>query len=465
MTFKTIATFDTALRSLIRPATGRHPFVLIALTLACLALAPVAQAKPPSEDRGNGNSAAENVDALNLSTTGANNTAHGWFSLFSNTTGSFNTADGFQALFSNTVGISNTATGVQALFLNTTGSFNVANGYNALNRNTEGEFNTATGAEALFNNTTGSLNTANGYQALYSNTTGPFNTAVGNAALFNNITGDRNTAMGDGAMIANQTGSSNTAMGVSALRNNTTGTQNVAMGHNALLHNNAGANTAIGVAALRFNDFGVGNTALGYSAGFNITGSGNVCIGHDVTGLGGVNNTTWIRNVFASVATGAQVYVNADDQIGTLPSSRRFKEEIKPMEKASEVLFALKPVSFRYKKEFDAGGAPMFGLIAEDVEQVDPDLVSRNENGEVETVRYEQINAMLLNEFLKEHRKVEQQERKIREQDATITQLKQDFHSKLAQQQKQIEALTAGLQKVSVQIEASKPAPQVVNNP
>src|SRR4029077_18798171 len=158
------------------------------------------------------------------------------------------------------------------------------------------------------------------------------------------------------------------------------------------------------------NTTGNFNTALGFAAGSNLTtGSGNVCIGADVHGVTGESNTTRIRNIYAPMANGRAVYVNSDDKIGTLASSRRFKEGIKPMDKASEVLFALKPVSVRYKKEFDAGRAPMFGLIAEDVEQVDPGLVSHNEKGEVETVRYEQINAMLLNEFLKAHREVQEQ--------------------------------------------------------
>jgi hypothetical protein len=197
---------------------------------------------------------------------------------------------------------------------------------------------------------------------------------------------------------------------------------------------------------------------LGSQAGINLTtGSGNVCIGAGVPGVAGESNTTRIRNVYASVASGRVVYVNSDNKIGTLVSSRRFKDEIKPMDKASEAILALKPVTFHYKKEIEPNSAIMFGLIAEEVERADPDLVTRNDKGEAETVRYEAVNAMLLNEFLKEHRKVE-------EQDATI-----------AKQQKQIEALATGFQKVSAQLaaaspsggglEASKAAPQVVNNP
>jgi hypothetical protein len=177
-----------------------------------------------------------------------------------------------------------------------------------------------------------------------------------------------------------------------------------------------------------------------------ITGSGNVCIGQGVQGVAAVDNTTWIRNVYDSVANDRPVYVNSDNKIGTLASSRRYKEEIKPMDKTSEALLSLKPVTFHYKQELDPHHVPMFGLIAEDVENVNPDLVTRNKKGVVETVRYEAVNAMLLNEFLKEHKTVQEQ------------------GAMIARQQKAIEALTAGLQKVSAQLEVSKPAPQTVLN-
>ena len=178
-------------------------------------------------------------------------------------------------------------------------------------------------------------------------------------------------------------------------------------------------------------------------------------------GVAGESNTTRIRNIYASVASGRAVYVNSDNKIGTLVSSRRFKDEIKPMDKASEAILALKPVTFRYKKEIEPNSGIMFGLIAEDVEKVDPDLVTRNDKGEVETVRYEAVNAMLLNEFLKEHRKVEEQSSKIQQQEATITELR----STVAQQQKGLQAVTARLeqqasqiQKVSAQLAAANPS-------
>jgi hypothetical protein len=222
------------------------------------------------------------------------------------------------------------------------------------------------------------------------------------------------------------------------LYNNTTGNFNTATGPGALFSNTTGSN----------------NVAVGTTAGFAITGSGNVCIGAGVNGVAGESNTTRIRNVYTTVANGRAVYVNADNKIGTLSSSRRFKHDIQPMDRSSETLFALKPVTFRYKKDADPSQALSFGLIAEDVAQVSPELITRDEEGKPQTVRYEAVNAMLLNEFLKEHRKNEQQESKIEQQDA-----------KIAQQQKQIEALTEGLQKVSARLELNKAAPQtVVNN-
>src|SRR5205823_5385092 len=185
---------------------------------------------------------------------------------------------------------------------------------------------------------------------------------------------------------------------------------------------------------------------------------------------------TFIAGINGVTVRGTAVFVNANGQLGTTPSSQRFKTEIKPMDKASEAILALQPVTFRYKQELDPEGIPQFGLIAEEVEKVNPDLVARDAEGKVYTVRYEAVNAMLLNEFLKEHRKVEEQERKINEQEATIAPLnsrltkqeaiiaqqQQDFQSELAEQQKQIQRLTSGLEKVSAQLELSKPAPQIV---
>src|SRR6266540_2130393 len=296
------------------------------------------------------------------------------------------------------------------------------------------------------------------------------NTAEGQSALLSLTTGTYNTALGDQALLDNITGSGHTAVGFQALQHNTAAAalapdglgSNTAVGVNALMTNTSGAgNTAVGSFALFGNDTGFANTAIGASAGALTTGNSNICIGGGVNGVAGENNTIrigdnlpetqgdsacyigGIYNQFIDPASDTIVGIDADGKLGTaVPSSRRFKHDIKPMDKASEAILALKPVAFHYKG--DAKNTPCFGLIAEEVAEVNPDLVVRNKKGEIWTVRYEQINAMLLNEFLKEHRKLE-------EQGALI-----------ARQQKQIEKLTAGLEKVSAQIELSKPAPQTV---
>jgi len=389
---------------------------------------------------------------LFFNTTGHNLTGVGANALYNNSTASFNTAVGGAALYKNTTGFDNTANGYQALYSNVSGQDNTANGFKALDNN-DGDQNTATGSQALYRNTDGSDNTAIGFKALY-NDQGDQNTAIGSEALFSNTSGGANTATGFQALFSNTMGNSNTANGFAALFSNTMGDSNNAIGYAALTSNTTGIqNNAFGYSALLLNVTGNNNTAIGDTAGAMITGSGNVCIGEGVQGVAAVDNTTWIRNVYDSVASDRAVYVNSDNKIGTLASSRRYKEEIKPMEKASEALLALKPVTFRYKQGLDPHHVPMFGLIAEEVEKVNPDLVTRNKKGETETVRYDAINAMLLNEFLKEHKKV------------------QDLEATVAQQQKGMDVLTAQLkeqaaqiQKVSAQLEVSKPAPQTVAN-
>ena len=332
-----------------------------------------------------------------------------------------NTAEGDNALFSLTTGTSNTAIGFGALASNTTGDFNTAEGRSTLISNTTGSQNTATGANALISNTTGFQNAATGVQALSSNTTGFHNTADGFQALFSNTTANHNTADGDNALVHDTTGSLNTAIGAHALDHNITGSSNV---------------------------------ALGFQAGFSITGSGNVCIGQNIFGLAGESNVTRIGNIGSTAqANGVFVTVGAGGKLGFQVSSRRYKDDIKPMDKASEALFALKPVSFHYKQEIDPARSPDFGLIAEDVATVNPDLVARDEEGKIVTVRYQAVNTMLLNEFLKEHRKVEEQEKTIAELRSGMTALAAMVKEQAAQ-----------IQKVSAQLEASKPAPQVVNN-
>jgi PPE-repeat protein len=310
-----------------------------------------------------------------------------------------NTVLGDDALFNNT-GSFNTATGFEALFKNTTGSYNTADGHEALNRNTTGLDNTATGFDALTFNTIGGQNTANGFQALLSNTIGNNNTASGTVALMFNTSGNLNTATGYQALLNNTTGNSNIALGANAGVNLTTGSNNIDIGN-------------IGTAA-DSNTIRIGKSAI-----------------QTRTFIAGISGAT--------VPSGVAVIVNSSGHLGTTTSSARFKEAVKPMDRASEVILALNPVTFRYKADLDPDGMPQFGLVAEEVDKVAPGLVARDENGEPYTVRYEAVNAMLLNEFLKEHAKVEQLEKKVA-------------------------ALTAGLQKVSAQLEARKSSPRIVLN-
>jgi hypothetical protein len=378
-------------------------------------------------------------EALNHDTGGGNNAATGVRALFSNTSGSNNNAIGVYALYGNTTGWYNNAVGAYALASNISGSYNTANGYGALYRNTANN-NTANGYAALYFNTAGDRNTANGVQALNRNTTGFINTATGYQALYSNTTGVGNTAHGAGALFSNN-GDQNTATGYSTLTGNTTGFGNTANGFFALANNTAGHdNTALGIHALYTNTTGDNNTAVGADAGTGVTTADNViCIGAQGTN---VSNSCFIGNVYGVNEGGtiSAVYINSNGQLGTQPpaSSRRFKKEIKPMDQTSEAILALKPVTFRYKSD-KTGTPPQFGLIAEEVAEVNPDLVVRDENGEIYTVRYEAVNAMLLNEFLKEHRKVEE--------------LKYNFQSAIAQQQKEIQALTAQLKEQAVQIQ------------
>src|SRR6266496_896672 len=472
--------------SLLTILYSRSAPILVAFVLGAFALgpAPTAFGVVPAPDGGypNGNTAegdnalldlttgasntAIGLDALSSNTTGSNNTATGFAVLLNNTTAFNNTGTGFQALENNMTGSSNTANGSNALFRNTAGSNNTASGVSALQENTTGSSNTGNGVDALFGNTMGSFNTADGFLALFANTTGNFNTANGAAALQNNTAGSSNTAAGTQALIKNTTGFHNTADGFQALFANTTGNHNTADGDIALLHNTTGNfNTAAGAHTLVNNTTGSFNIALGASAGGNLTiGNNNIDIGNRAVagesattriGTAGVQTRTFITGVSGAAVAGSTVVVNANGQLGVAASSERFKDEIKPMNNASESILALQPVTFRYKKDIDPDRVPQFGVVAEEVAKVNPDLVARDPDGRVYTVRYDAVNAMLLNEFLREHRKVQ-------EQDVTIALVRSTAAKQgaaIAQQQKQIEALTAGLQKVSAQIEASKPPP------
>ena len=451
--------------------TKNRSLVLIPL-LTYLLASPTSQAVTPPPDGGYpGGNTAEGQNALLSLTAGTYNTAVGWFSLQSNLTGNLNTAigagtllentadnntaTGAGALLNNTTGANNTATGVFALFDTTTGGSNTATGFGALGNNTTGSSNTANGANALLSNTTGANNTATGVNALLNNTTGANNTAIGSGTLFNNTIAFGNTAVGSQVLLNNTTGGANTAIGSSALGGNSTGGGNTAIGSGTLSSNTTGdSNTAIGIGALGSNTTGSENVALGEGTGMNVTTATNViCIGSDGAN---VNNSCFIghiRGVTTQNADAMPVLIDSAGQLGTMSSSKRFKKAIKPMDSASEAILALKPVSFHYKS--DNTNTPQFGLIAEEVATVNPDLVVRDENDEIYSVRYDAVNAMLLNEFLKEHRKVEEQE-------ATIAQLRKDLQVNMTRQQKQIEALTAGLQRVSTRIEMSSPGPQVV---
>jgi hypothetical protein len=433
---------------------------IFALTIIAFALSPKMQAVTPPPDGGYpGGNTAEGQDALLSLTTGTYNTAVGLFSLRSNTIGSLNTAVGAGTLFfnvgdpNNLGAIENTAVGAGALFSNTLGAENTANGAFALARNTSGDRNTAMGAQALLNNTEGGDNSAFGDGALEMNTIGYANTAVGGGALFTNTEGHDNIAIGLAPLSANTIGHENTAVGDAALEFNTEGSWNTAVGEEALANNTTGTfNTAIGLNALPGNTTGSDNIALGAGAGSNITTASHViCIGDDLAGAN-VDNTCFIghiRDVTTQNEDAVAVVIDSAGQLGTMSSSRRFKKEIKPMDNTSESILALKPVTFRYKN--GKKGTPQFGLIAEEVAKVNPDLVVRDKDGEIYTVRYDAVNAMLLNEFLKEHRKV------------------QELKSAMAQQQKTTEALMARLneqeariQKVSGEVEARKSVSQML---
>ena len=312
------------------------------------------------------------------------------------------------------------------------------------------EANTAEGQDALFGLTTGVANTAVGWLSLNVLDTGKFNTAIGAATLIGN-TADANTATGAGALFNTSTGGNNTANGAFALFDNL----------------QAGGNTAIGSHALLSNTTGSNNVALGSGAGASATtGSNNVYVGAGMQGAAGESNACYIKSIFHQTsANGVPILINSNNKLGTTTSSKRFKEDIKSMDTTSEALFLLEPVTFRYKQDIDPDRRRQFGLVAEDVEKVNPDLVVRDKDGKPYTVRYEQVNAMLLNEFLKEHCTVEELKSTVTKQEAAILQQKKAFQEIASQQQKQIEALTAGLQKVGAQLETNKPAPQVVNNP
>ncbi len=355
-------------------------------------------------------------------------------------------------------------------------NFTTAEGCKTLNALTTGMGNTALGSYSLFLNTTGNFNTGVGTVALLINNADN-NTAVGTRTLLLNSTGSENTAVGANALLNNDTGSDNNAFGSSALLNNVDGVFNNAHGRNALINNTASENNGFGDLALESVTTGTSNTAIGDDAGrFIVDGSGNVFVGDEAgTGLGtGVNsciaigatgagpfatfdNTCFIGSIYGEAVsdpgTQTAVYVDQFNNVGVFNSSRRFKHDIKPMDKASETLHRLKPVTFKFNSDWK--GTTQYGLIAEEVAEVDPQLVIHGKDGEVQSVHYEQINNMLLNEFLKEHKKVQ-------ELTATVAQQQKGMKILTAQ----LEELAVQIQKVSMQLEMSKPERKVtVNKP
>jgi len=455
--------------------------LLIPLVFVCFTLLPRAQAVGPDTDgsiAGSNNGEGIGVlvsrttgvwntgtgfEALSQLTAGNQNTATGLRALSSDTNGGFNTATGVFSLFSNTSGFFNSATGAYSLANNISGTHNTANGYAALYRNTDADDNTATGFAALYHNTTGDNNTATGYQALLSNADGASNSAFGAGALASNTTGGRNNAFGSVALNRHTAGNFNNAFGGHALFFDQSGQFNNAFGDDALESNVSGnTNTAVGNLALA-NSTGDGNTALGSTAGLNATtGSGNVYIGAGMSGFAGESIHTYIRNInTTTVSGGGADFVTVDLTTGLVghdSSSRRYKEDIQPMDNSSEALYRLKPVTYRFKKEIDRSQCLEYGLVAEDVAQVDPNLAIRDGDGQIESVRYMAVNAMLLNEFLKEHRKVE-------EQQATITELKKDFQATVAELNARLKEQESKIEKVSAQLEVSRSAPQMVSQP
>jgi len=298
-----------------------------------------------------------------------------------------------------------------------------------------GGVNTSIGGDALAVNTSGTQNTADGYFALFSNTTGSDNTAVGYFALGSNTTAVDNTAIGALALHANA-GPYNTAVGHQALYSNTTGDTNIGVGYQALYGNTVGSyNIALGYAALFQNTTGNSNIAIGVDAGYATTGSNNIDIGNE--GVGGEVGVIRIGNsgnqgaAFiagidgVSINSPVPVYINANGQLGTASSSRRYKDDIRDMGDASSALLQLRPVTFRYKQPYADGSKPIdYGLIAEEVAEIYPDLVVKNADGQIETVQYQKLTPMLLNELQKQHEHAQRQDETIRQLQDELAALK-----------------------------------------
>ncbi len=428
------------MKTVIKTSIGgpllRPYFILGAIALGLSAFCPRLQAVIPSPDGGYpGFNTAEGCKALNFLTSGAGNTGVGWYSLFSAGSGSFNTGVGAGTLVLNTAD-SNTSVGAAAMLLNTTGTRNTAIGTDALVYNDSGTFNNAVGAFALFNNIDGSSNNALGNLALFANIHASDNTALGDRALLNNDSTGNGVANG------------NTAVGINALLNNTDGESNVAIGNDALKNNVSGFhNIVVGGGAAGSNIVsGFSNVYIGWGVSANgpFDESGAIRIKNSAPQVGGTTSKVFIAGINGATVGGASapVIINANGQLGTLASSARFKKDIDAMGKTSEAIFSLKPVTFHYKG--DETRIPQFGLIAEEVAKVNPALILVDKEGKPYTVRYEQINAMLLNEFLKEHRTV------------------QDLKNEIAALTATVKEQATQIQKVSARVEVKESRPRTV---
>ncbi len=403
---------------------------------------------------GAGNTAS-GYGALQLNTAGSDNTASGYGALVNNSIGNDNTASGYQTLAGNTTGNGNTASGQVALENNTTGSYNTASGFQAIQYNTTGAENTANGAYALQNNLTGGFNTASGFQALQANGTGAFNTAAGYQAMQSSCCGSYNTAvgylaLGGYSLFADNFGNYNTASGAQALQSNGTGTDNTANGSGALQYNSTGSNnTANGFGALQNNTTGANNIAIGYDAAIDVSGSnsnnihiGNLGASGDIgvikIGIEGTQSSAYIAGISGAGASGgAAVYVTSSGQLGTVLSSRRFKEQIADMGDTSSKLLQLRPVNFFYKPQYDDGSHLLqYGLIAEEVAKVYPEMVAYDKDGQILTVKYQLLAPMLLNEVQKQ---------------AAQLQLQQEENRKLEDRLAALEALLSAARPASSQ--------------
>jgi hypothetical protein len=401
------------------------------LLYSTILLTAMAGARPPdivqSDPSGN---TAMGTGALNTLGNGPNgtsgNTAVGMNALFSTPNSQYNTAVGQSALFSNITGAANTGIGIGSLTANTTGNYNTAIGASSLSYNTESDGSTAVGYATLYSST-GSHNTAMGFTAMSNNGTGYYNSAFGEETLLMNGSGNYNTAIGANALLSNVTGSGNTALGASALHANT-GQENTASGASALYGNTTGgSNTAIGQRAMHSNTTGSNNIAVGASAGENLTtGSNNIDIGSrgiagDKStiriGTPGIQSTAFVAGILGSQVTGSAVYVTSAGQLGVLASSERYKTQIAPMGSDTDGLQRLRPVTFRLKA--DPRGSLQYGLIAEEVAKVYPELVIRDAAGRIEGVRYDELAPMLLNEL-------KRQKEQMADMRKAVTELKQE---------------------------------------